>query len=294
MKWRLEMNNKVYYKREKVNGIEIFYREAGIRNVSVVILFHGFPSAGHMFRNLIPILAEKYHVIAPDYPGFGNSEIPDRNSFHYTFDHIAEIMEVFLTQLNICSFAMYVFDYGAPIGFRIAKRHPEWITGIISQNGNIYQEGLGNKWTERAEYWKHPTEELRIKYMVAFAPETIKNQYIRGTPKDSVAPDGYSLDIFYMSRKGMDEIQSDLIFDYQSNVRLYPEFQRYLRKYKPPVLCVWGKNDVSFIPEGAKAFKKDIPDAVIKFVDSGHFALESHADEIGNAILNFLDAEREK
>ena len=241
-----------------------------------------------MFRNLIPILAEKYHVIAPDYPGFGNSEIPDRSRFAYTFDNISNIMETFLIEVNMIKFTMYIFDYGAPIGFRIAEKNPEWITSIISQNGNIYMEGLGKKWEERAKYWENPTKELRDKYKSAFQANTIINQYVSGTPEDSVSPDGYTLDIAFMNRDGMNEIQSDLIFDYQNNVKRYPKFQQYLRENNPPVLCVWGKNDTSFIPEGAEAYKRDVSDIEIHLLDSGHFALETHAEEIGVIILKFL------
>lgn len=282
------MKSRIYYRNILVNGIRIFYREAGDVNAPGMVLFHGFPTSSHMFRDLIPVLADKYHVIAPDYPGFGNSEIPDRNKFDFTFEHIAQMMEAFLIDINMLKFSMYVFDYGAPIGFRIAKKNPEWITAIISQNGNIYKEGLGKKWEERAKYWENPTKELRDKYKNAFAPNTIMNQYLNGTPKDTVSPDGYTLDIAFMSRAGMDEIQSDLIFDYQSNVKLYPEFQQYLKIHQPPVLCVWGKNDPSFIPEGAYAYKTDVQDAEIHLLDSGHFALESHASEIGKLILDFL------
>ena len=287
------MKSKIYYRNVLVNGIRIFYREAGDTNAPGIVLFHGFPSSSHMFRDLIPILAKQYHVIAPDYPGFGNSEIPDRKEFSYTFDHISQVMEAFLIEVNMLRFAMYVFDYGAPIGFRIAKKNPDWINAIISQNGNVYQEGLGIKWSERAKYWKNPTEELREKYKSAFNPDTIINQYLNGTSKGTVSPDGYTLDIAYMSRAGMDEIQSDLIFDYQNNVNQYAEYQQYLKKYQPPVLCVWGKNDVSFIPEGAYAYKTDVPKAEIHLLDSGHFALESHTDEIGELIFKFLQKQQQ-
>ena len=272
------------YKFIDIQKIKIFYREAGSVDKPHFVLFHGFPSASHMFRDLIPQLEDDFHIIAMDYPGFGQSDMPPRDVFNYTFDHIADIVDEFLKQLNINKFYMYVFDYGAPIGFRIALKRPESILGIVSQNGNVYEEGLGKKWSARAEYWKNPTKELREQYKSAFSPETIIGQYTFGTEEGKVSPDGYSLDIFYTQRKGYDEIQSDLIFDYQNNVKLYPKFQEYLRKYQPKLLAVWGKNDPSFIYQGAEAFKKDVPNAEIHFVNSGHFALETHSVEIAKLI----------
>lgn len=272
----------------EVEGLSVFYREAGDPNKPVILLLHGFPSASHMFRDLIPILAKDYHVLAPDYPGFGQTTSPDRVDFVYTFDHITEIVEAFIDRLGLTKYALYVFDYGAPIGFRLAMHYPERVTAIISQNGNIYHEGLGEKWATRAEYWSNPTQEKRESYRTAFEPNTIKNQYLEGTQNNQVSPDGYTLDIAYMSRPGNDEKQLDLIFDYQNNVKMYSQFQLYLRKYQPPLLATWGTNDVSFIPEGAKAFLKDLPNAEIHLLDTGHFALETHANEIGDLILNFL------
>ena len=241
-----------------------------------------------MFRDLIPRLEENFHLIAPDYPGFGQSDMPSRENFAYTFNNLANIIEKFLNQLGVDKFFMYVFDYGAPIGFRIAVKNTQKILGIVSQNGNVYTEGLGKKWAARAEYWKNPTPELREQYKSAFAPETIIGQYTFGTPEGSVSPDGYSLDIFYTQRPDYAEIQSDLIFDYQNNVALYPIFQKYLREYQPKLLAVWGKNDPSFIWQGAEAFRKDLPAAQINFVDSGHFALESHCKEIATLIKKFF------
>ena len=275
------------YRKIDVDGVKIFYREAGAVDRPTMILFHGFPSASHMFRDLIPRLEEDFHLIAPDYPGFGQSDMPSRETFAYTFDNLADIMEKFLECLGVEKFFMYVFDYGAPIGFRLAVKNPQKILGIVSQNGNVYAEGLGKKWVARATYWKNPTPELREQYKSAFAPETIIGQYTFGTPEGSVSPDGYSLDIFYTRRAGYDEIQSDLIFDYQSNVALYPTFQKYLREHQPKLLAVWGRNDPSFIWQGAEAFKKDLPAALINFVDSGHFALESHCAEIATLIKNW-------
>ncbi|KRE06064.1 alpha/beta fold hydrolase [Priestia aryabhattai] len=278
----------VTYHTLEVKGLEIFYRKAGNPDKPTILLLHGFPSASHMFRDLIPVLEKDYYVIAPDYPGFGNTTSPDRKEFDYTFDHITEVIEAFVNKLELDKYALYVFDYGAPIGFRLAMRNPERVTAIISQNGNIYREGLGAKWAAREEYWENPTLEKRQSYRTAFASETIKHQYIDGTRENTVSPDGYTLDIAYMKRPGNDEKQLDLIFDYQTNVKMYPEFQQYLCKYQPPLLAVWGKNDVSFIPEGAEAFKKDLPDAEIHLVDSGHFALETHANEIGELMVDFL------
>ena len=273
------------YNRIAVSGLNIFYREAGNSDKPAMILFHGFPSASHMFRDLMPMLEDKFHLIAPDYPGFGQSDIPSREKFTYSFDNIAEIIDGFINKIGVEKFYMYVFDYGAPIGFRIAMKHPEKILGIVSQNGNVYSEGLGKKWEARAKYWASPTKELREEYKSAFAPETIIGQYTFGTEEGSVSPDGYSLDIFYTKREGYDEIQSDLIFDYQNNVKLYPKFQEYLRKYQPKLLAVWGKNDPSFIPAGAEAFRKDLPNSEIYLVNSGHFALESCCGEIAGLIL---------
>ena len=275
------------YKSINIQGIKIFYREAGAADKPNFVLFHGFPSASHMFRDLIPQLEDDFHIIAMDYPGFGQSDMPPRDKFTYTFDHIAEIVEEFLIKLSVDKFYMYVFDYGAPIGFRIALKRPDSILGIVSQNGNVYEEGLGKKWAARAEYWKNPTKELREQYKSAFAPETIIGQYTFGTEEGKVSPDGYSLDIFYTQREGYAEVQSDLIFDYQNNVKLYPQFQEYLRKCQPKLLAVWGKNDPSFIWQGAEAFKKDLPNAEIHFVNSGHFALETHSNEIASFIKNW-------
>lgn len=286
MEWSVSYMTTYHYL--EIEQLNVFYRKAGNPNKPVILLLHGFPSASHMFRELIPVLAKDYHVIAPDYPGFGNTTSPDRAEFSYTFDHLTEIMEAFVDRLGLTKYALYVFDYGAPIGFRLAMRYPERVTAIISQNGNIYHESLGEKWAIREEYWRNPTQEKRESYRTAFAPDTIKNQYLDGTQDNQVSPDGYTLDIAYMSRPGNDEKQLDLIFDYQNNVKMYPQFQQYLREYQPPLLATWGKNDVSFILAGAKAFKKDLPNAEIHLLDSGHFALETHANEIGELMLNFL------
>ncbi|MBX4270050.1 alpha/beta fold hydrolase [Clostridium estertheticum] len=272
----------------EVGKLNVFYRKAGDSSKPAILLLHGFPSASHYFRELMPILEKDYCVIAPDFPGFGKTTSPDREEFTYTFDHITEIIEAFIDKLGLTKYALFVFDYGAPIGFRIAMHHPERVTAIVTQNGNVYREGLGEKWAAREEYWNNPTQEKRDSYRVAFQPDTIMHQYIDGTQANKVSPDGYTLDIAYMSRPGNDEKQLDLIFDYQTNVKMYPQFQQYLREYQPPLLAAWGKNDVSFIPAGAEAFKKNLPNAEIHLLDSGHFALETHANEIGELIINFL------
>ena len=277
------------YQTIDVGGLSIFFRECGDPSRPAMVLFHGFPSASHMFRDLMPMLKDRFHLIAPDYPGFGQSESPSRDQFEYIFDHLAEVMDGFLDKLGIDRFYMYVFDYGAPIGFRIAVKHPERILGIVSQNGNVYEEGLGKKWEARAEYWKNPTPELREQYKSAFAKDTVIGQYTFGTEESSVSPDGYSLDLYYAATiPDYAEKQSDLIFDYQNNVKLYPVFQKYLREHQPKLLAIWGKDDPSFIWAGALAFAKDLPDAKIVPVNSGHFALENCCREIAESIKEWL------
>lgn len=281
-------NTMMKYQKVQVEDCNVFYREAGSTDKPTLLLLHGFPSSSAMFRELMPELADRYHLIAPDFPSFGQTESPDREHFTYSFDHLARIIEKFTETIGLDKFAMYVFDYGAPIGYRIAMWHPERITAIISQNGNMYEEGLGKKWEARKAYWKNPTPELRQQFASAYALETIIGQYTFGTPEGSVGPDGYSLDYYYVNLPGRAEMQNDLILDYRSNVALYPEFQKYLRHYQSPLLAVWGKNDPSFIPAGAEAFKRDVPNAEVHYVDSGHFALESHHTEIARLIREFL------
>lgn len=273
----------ISYHTVEIEDLHIFYREAGDVNLPVMLLLHGFPSSSHMFRDLIPHLEAKYHIIAPDFVGFGQSDAPI--DFEYTFDHLTSITAKLLAKLKITSFYMYVFDYGAPVGFRLAMTKPDTILGIISQNGNVYSKGLGPKWAERAKYWAHPTPELRHEYESAFAPATIRGQYLTGTKPGTVSPDGYTLDIAYTNTPGYAKRQSDLIYDYRTNVDLYPKFQEYLRRYQPKLLAVWGKNDASFIPAGARAFKDDLPNARVELLDTGHFALETHASEIASLIL---------
>ncbi|WP_024747780.1 alpha/beta fold hydrolase [Levilactobacillus namurensis] len=273
------------YHTVQIDHLKIFYREAGDSTKPTMLLFHGFPSASHMFRDLMPLLADHFHLIAPDFPGFGQSSMPNHADFTYTFTHLASVMTDFITHLQLTKFYLYVFDYGAPIGFHIATAHPDWIQGIVSQNGNVYREGLGAKWATRQDFWDHPTAAKRASYRTAFAPETIKGQYLTGTPANSVGPDGYTLDIAYTQRPNYADNQLDLIFDYQNNIKAYPAFQRYLREFQPKLLAIWGKNDPSFIFPGAQAFTRDDPNATVQAVDSGHFALESHALPIAQAIL---------
>ena len=282
---------KVSFKTVSVNGFKLFYRQAGDPQKPVVLLLHGFPTSSHMFRNLIPQLAADYHVIAPDLPGYGLSDMPDRRTFPYTFDHLAKIVGDFVDQIGLKKFSIYIFDYGAPVGLRVALRFPDRIAALITQNGNAYVEGFSTAWEPWQNYWKNPTPENREACRDALSPEVIRDiQYRHGTDAEFVSPDGYMLDIAYMARPGADENQLDLILDYRSNVALYPKFQEFFRKYQPPTLAVWGKNDPFFLPPGAEAYKRDNPKAKVVFYDTGHFALETHAAEIGREILDFLKA----
>jgi pimeloyl-ACP methyl ester carboxylesterase len=279
----------INYRTADVDGWKIFYREAGSKDAPTLLLLHGFPSAGHMFRDLIPHLADRFHIVAPDLPGFGQSDLVARGMFAYTFDHIAEVIDRFTEVIGLKRFAIYVFDYGAPTGFRIAAKRPERITAIISQNGNAYEEGLSDGWNPIRAYWEDASEKNREALRAFLKPETTVWQYTHGVPDATkVSPDGYSLDNFYLSRPGADEVQLDLFGDYKSNIALYPAFQNYFRTHKPPFLAVWGKNDPFFLPPGAEAFKRDIPNATVRFFDTGHFALETHAAEIAAAIRDFL------
>ena len=281
--------HKISFRNVGVDGFTIFYREAGSNEAPTILLLHGFPSASHMFRDLIPLLADRFHVIAPDFPGFGQSDMPDRSKFTYTFDNIARAIDRFTEVIGVDRFAIYVFDYGAPTGFRLATCHPERVTAIISQNGNAYAEGLSDGWKPIRAYWENPSHANRDALRAFLAPETTVWQYTNGVPDaTAVSPDGYSLDNFYLSRPGADEVQLDLFGDYKSNVALYPAFQAYFRARKPPFLAAWGSNDPFFLPAGAEAFRRDIPDAVVRFFETGHFALETHAGEIAAAIRDFL------
>ena len=277
------------YHFAEFDGKKIFYREAGARSAPTILLLHGFPTSSHMFRNLIPALAEHYHVVAPDLPGFGFSITPDRNTVRYNFENLAKVIGKFTETIKLERFALYIFDYGAPVGLRLALAHPERITAIISQNGNAYEEGLSEGWNPIQKYWKEPTEENRNALREFLTPEATKWQYTHGVADASqVAPESYTLDAALLARPGNDEIQLDLFLDYASNVALYPKFQEYFRTKRPPLLAVWGKNDPFFLPPGAEAYKRDNPNAEVKLLDTGHFALETHVEEIAREILDFL------
>src|SRR5215468_10245688 len=281
--------SRTRYRFVDVDGLRIFCREAGADTSPALLLLHGFPTSSHMFRDLIPALADDYHVVAPDLPGFGFSEAPERAQFRYTFDHLADVIERFTTAAGLTRYAIYVFDYGAPVGFRLATRHPERITAIVSQNGNAYEEGLSEGWDPIQRYWKEPTPENRAALRSFLTPEATKWQYTHGVQDEAlVAPESYTLDSALLARLGNDEIQLDLFLDYASNVALYPKFHKYFRTHRPPLLAVWGKNDPFFLPSGAEAFKRDIPKAVVRLFDTGHFALETHAQEIAAEIRDFL------
>jgi len=281
--------NEIAYKTADVDGLSVFYREAGAPDSPTLLLLHGFPSSSHMFRDLIPLLADEFHLVAPDLPAFGKSDMPDRGKFEYTFDHLADVIDRFTEVLGLDQFAIYVFDYGAPVGFRIATRHPDRITAIITQNGNAYTDGLSDGWSPVQAYWKDPSPANREGVRSMVQPETTIWQYTHGVPDETmVSPDGYGLDNYYLARPGADEIQLDLLLNYASNIELYPAFHEYFRTSQPPLLAVWGSNDPFFIPAGAEAFKRDIPHADVRFFPTGHFALETHVEEIADAIINFL------
>lgn len=276
----------IHYRTADVDGFDVFYREAGQPGAPKLLLLHGFPSSGHMFRDLIPLLADRFHIVAPDLPGFGQSAMPSRDAFGYTFDHLAQVIDRFTEVVGFDRFIVYVFDYGAPTGFRIAMKHPERIAGIVSQNGNAYVEGLSEGWNPIQAYWNDPSQENRDALRALLAPEATRWQYVHGVPDESlVSPDGIALDNHYLARPGAHEVQLDLFGDYQSNVALYPAFQAYFRTHRPAFLAVWGKHDPFFLPPGAEAFGRDMPDADVRFLDTGHFALETHAGEIAAAIV---------
>jgi pimeloyl-ACP methyl ester carboxylesterase len=278
-----------HYHYATVDGHEIFYREAGAKDSPALLLLHGFPTSSHMFRNLIPLLADRFHVIAPDLPGFGFSKSTGREDFRYTFENLAKVIDRFTEETALDRYAIYIFDYGAPVGLRLALAHPERITAIISQNGNAYEEGLSQGWNPIQKYWKDPTPANRAALKDFLTPEATKSQYLHGVADETlVAPEAYGLDSALLARPGNEEIQLDLFLDYASNVALYPKFQAYSRTHHPPLLAVWGKNDPFFLPQGAEAFRRDNPDAEVHLFDTGHFALETHSAEIGRAILAFL------
>jgi pimeloyl-ACP methyl ester carboxylesterase len=272
-----------------VQGLRLFYREAGDPKSPTILLLHGFPTSSHMYRHLIPLLADRYHVVAPDLPGFGFSDAPDRQHYRYTFDNLAKTIDGFTEALGLQRFAIQVFDYGAPVGWRLAAAHPERITAIITQNGNAYEEGLSSGWNPIQKYWREPTPANRAALREFLTPSSVKWQYVHGAPDETlIEPESYTLDSALLARPGIDDIQLDLFLDYASNVALYPQFQAYFRKHHPPLLAVWGKNDPFFLPPGAESFKRDNPNAQVHFYDTGHFALETHGREIAAEILGFL------
>jgi pimeloyl-ACP methyl ester carboxylesterase len=276
-------------RRVEADGVTVFYREAGAPDAPVVLLLHGFPTSSFQYRELIPRLADKYRVIAPDLPGFGFTEVPEGRQYKYTFDALAKTILAFTEALNLKHYALYVFDYGAPTGLRLAMAHPERVTAIVSQNGNAYEEGLGDAWAPIQRYWREPTAANREVLRGALSPEGLRSQYVDGVPHpERVAPEGYTLDAAMIARPGNMEIQLDLFLDYANNVKLYPAFQEYFRKSKPPLLAIWGKNDLFFIPPGAEAFRRDNPNATVQLLDTGHFALETHVEEIAEAMRQLL------
>ena len=277
------------HQRIEADGVDVFYRQAGPMDAPVLLLLHGFPTSSFQYRDLIPRLADRYHVIAPDLPGFGFTEVADKRGYTYTFDALARTMLAFTKALNLTRYALYVFDYGAPTGFRMALMAPERVTAIVSQNGNAYEEGLGDAWRPIQRYWREPSLEHRNAIRAGLNLEGLRHEYSVGIVNpDLIAPEGYTLDAALLARPGNVDIQLDLFLDYANNVKLYPKFQEYFRAAKPPMLAIWGKFDPYFIPAGAEAFQKDIPDAVVQLLPTGHFALETHLEEIVIAMREFL------
>jgi pimeloyl-ACP methyl ester carboxylesterase len=277
------------YRSRQVGDVDVFYREAGPADAPVILLLHGFPTDSHMFRDLMPLLADRYRLIAPDLPGFGQTKAPPRGTSDYSFDRLAQVIEGFTDALSLDRYALYIFDYGAPVGLRVAMRHPERVSAIISQNGNAYVEGFSDQWGPWEAYWRDGSDANREACRPSLSPDTIRNwQYGTGADPELLSPDGYELDIAYMARPDAEEIQLDLIRDYRTNVALYPDFQAYFREYRPPLLAAWGRHDPAFIPAGANAYKRDLPDAEVHLLDAGHFALETRAGEIAALIREFL------
>jgi pimeloyl-ACP methyl ester carboxylesterase len=281
----------ITYKTVAVDGHNIFYREAGPKDAFSILLLHGFPTSSHMFRNLIPALSDKFHLVAPDYPGFGHSDMPPHDQFAYTFDNYANLVDQLLDRLEVKNFALYVFDYGAPVGFRLFNKYPDRVAAIISQNGNAYNEGIAGFWDPIKAYWESGAEKEREALRWLTTIKATKWQYENGVPADriqSLSPDGWQHDQSLMDREGNAEIQLDLFYDYRTNIPLYPQWQETFRQHKPPMLAAWGKNDEIFVAPGAEAFKRDLPDAEIHLLDTGHFALETHGNEMAALIKNFL------
>ncbi len=284
---------KVSLKRVHADGVDVFYREAGPTDAPVILLMHGFPASSHMFRELMPRLAGRYRVIAFDLPGFGFTKVPKERDYVYSFDALAKTTEAVVAALALKTYALYVFDYGAPVGLRLAVAHPERVTALISQNGNAYEEGLGEAWAPIRAYWAKPSAENReaVKRAV-LGYEGTKSQYVEGAPDPSkVEPESYTLDAALLERPGQTDIQLDLFLDYQNNLKLYPTFQKFFREHHPRTLAIWGKYDPIFTPAGAVAYQKDNPQAVVKMLDAGHFALETNVDDIAIAVDELLSAE---
>ncbi|PAK44086.1 alpha/beta fold hydrolase [Peribacillus simplex] len=279
----------VQYKTVNINNINIFYREAGNTSNPTILLLHGFPSSSHMYRNLITKLMDEYHIIAPDYPGFGNSDQPGMDEFEYTFDNLAHVINDFVEKLKLEKFSIYVHDYGAPVGFRIATKHPERIQAIITQNGNAYEEGLLSAWDPIRTYWENPTEENKNDLKALLSADFTKYQYIDGTRNpDRISPDAWNMDQYVLDRPGNKEIQLALFYDYRNNVKQYPSWQEYFRTYQPPALVAWGKNDLFFGPEGALAFQRDLKESEVHLLNTGHFPLEEELETSANLIKQFL------
>ena len=281
----------IHYRTAAVGDHQIFYREAGDPNQTSLLLLHGFPSSSHMFRNLIPLLSDRFHIVAPDLPGFGFSQSPPRSQFKYTFDNLATVIEAFTEVVRLQRYALYVFDYGAPVGYRLAMRHPDRVTAIVSQNGNAYEDGLSDAWDPIRRYWAEPTTKNREVVRDALLTfEGTRWQYTHGVANpEMIAPESYTLDAALLERPGNKDIQLDLFLDYASNLTLYPVFQKYFSDAKPPLLAIWGKHDPFFIPAGAEAYRRDNPNAVVEFLDSGHFALETHYEKIASEIGLLMD-----
>lgn len=280
----------IHYRTTTVDGVEIFYREAGPRDAPVLLLLHGFPTSSQMYRDLIPRLADRYRVIAPDYPGFGRSAMPEPAQFDYSFDHYAVLMDKFTQQLELPRYALYLMDYGAPVGFRLASQHPERVSALIVQNGNAYEEGIGKFWDPIKAYWNDNSAENREHIRkAALTPDGTRWQYLHGEPDPTlVSPDAYALDQAYLDRPGNTDIQLAMIYDYRNNLPKYPQWQAYFHKYQPPTLVIWGKNDQIFLVAGAEPYRRDNPKAEVHLLDAGHFALESQSPQIAKLIREFL------
>ncbi len=280
---------EVHHRTIEIDGVEIFYREAGEPENPTILLLHGFPTSSHMFRNLIPALADEFHLVAPDYPGYGNSAMPDRDEFEYSFDHFAQIVEKLTDKLELRRYSIYLMDYGAPVGYRLAAKHPERVESLIVQNGNAYDEGLREFWDPIKAYWNEPTDEHRDALRGLLTIDATKWQYTHGTRNaEVISPDNWNVDQPLLDRPGNDEIQLDMFYDYRTNVPLYPKWQRYFREYQPPTLIVWGANDPIFPAEGAHPYKRDLDDLEFHLLETGHFALEEDGDRIAELIRSFL------